>query len=76
MNGMKRTTRFEAFLAAIILIFFGVQGILTGQVPAFKGRNIEASSTPYQSPIVPWVGLLFEIVGLYVLIRFFVVRSK
>jgi len=73
---MKRRTKLEAFLAAVILIYFGVQGMLTGEVPAFKGRNIEVPSTPFQSPLVPWIGLLFVIVGVYILIRFFVVRNK
>ena len=76
MGEMKRTTRLEAFLAAVILIFFGVQSILTGEVPAFKGRNIAVPSTPFQSPLVPWIGLLFVVIGIYVLVRFFFVRNK
>jgi len=73
---MKQRSKWEALFFAIILIVFGVQGILQGTVPAFEGRNHEIPSTSFQSPLVPWIGLLLILAGSYVIVRFFVRRKK
>jgi hypothetical protein len=60
---------------ALMLVFFGIQGILTGEVPAFTGRDGSMPSATFASPLVPWIGLVLVLVGLYVLI-FFVWKKK
>ena len=73
---MKKTGKLEALFSAVALIFFGVQGMLSGEVPAFKGKLEPVLSIPFKSPLVPWIGAILVLVGVYVLVRFFVWKKK
>jgi hypothetical protein len=76
MDGMRKTGKLEALFMALALIFFGAQGILSGEVPAFKGKLEPVLSIPFKSPLVPWLGCVLVCAGIYVLVRFFVWRKK
>ena len=73
---MNKPSKVSALLMALVLIFFGVQGVLTGEVPAFSGRDSSMPSTTVTSQFVSWIGLFLVLAGVYVLVRFFISRKK
>jgi len=73
---MRKFSKLEAFLFVLVLIFFGVQGMVSGEVSAFQGRDGSIPSATFTSPLVPWIGLVLVLVGVYILVRFFLWKKK
>jgi len=66
----KIPSKLEVLFVALALIGLGLSVILTGVIPAYRGRWGNTPAFPVTEPYVPVVGVILVVGGMYVLVRF------
>jgi len=69
---MKIPSKFQILFVSLVLIGLGVQAILNGVIPAYKGKATgPALAFPISEPYVPYVGAILVAGGLYLFLKCF-----